>query len=164
MRDDKIIQLLTDAYEVARNSPDNSSQNGAILTNLVGDILCVDCNRFPNGTEPTKENLEKPLKYSLIEHAERNVIYKAARLGIPTDGKILVCPWFACADCARAIVCAGISLVIGHKPRMNNTPESWKNSVKIGEGILSRGNVSVFYWDEPLGLDPILANGELWRP
>jgi dCMP deaminase len=49
-----------------------------------------------------------------MEHAERDAIYKAAFVGMQTEGATLYVPWFACADCARAIIAAGITRVVGN--------------------------------------------------
>ena len=38
-----------------------------------------------------------------MEHAERNCIYNAARVGTPLDGCIFYVTGIPCLDCARAI-------------------------------------------------------------
>ena len=86
------------------------------------NVVGYGTNHFPCGIEKKQERLERPLKYSLIEHAERDAIYDAAKSGKSTSGTIMYAPWFACADCGRAIIQAGISEVIG-----STWPEKWWN-------------------------------------
>ena len=66
------------------------------------------------GVEVNDARLERPAKYRFTEHAERNAIYHAAQQGNATLGTTLYVPWYACADCGRAIIQAGIKRVVGH--------------------------------------------------
>lgn len=138
--------FLQKAYEHAmKYSTDPSTQNGGCLVTLEGEILVYGANHFPEGVKESSTRWERPLKYKFVEHAERNCIYAAAKQGIRTKGLIMYCPWFACADCARAIVQAGIKMVIGHDSVLQEQSEhwktQWKESVEIGDVILSEGGV-----------------------
>lgn len=55
----------------------------------------------------------RPLKYQYVEHAERNAIYNAARVGTPTLGCSAFVSLAPCVGCARALVQAGIKEVYG---------------------------------------------------
>ncbi len=143
MNDQELLRL---AYEQALRSPDPSTQNGAFLY-YDGMPLTVTfaCNEFPRGVAYTEERWERPLKYSLIEHAERNAIYSAARYGLATKGTTLVCPWAACADCARAIVQAGITCQLT-RARVGLSAEinaRWAETCALGDQILSEGGVAI---------------------
>ena len=61
------------------------------------------------------ERWERPLKYDFVEHAERNAVYNAARVGIPTNGCTAYLNWepYPCKECAKAFAQAGIVEVIG---------------------------------------------------
>lgn len=61
------------------------------------------------------ERWERPLKYDFVEHAERNAVYNAARVGIPLKGCRAYLNWepHPCKDCAKAFIQAGITEVIG---------------------------------------------------
>lgn len=141
--------FLQKAYEYAMgHSTDPSTQNGACLVADYlpdGEILVFGANHFPAGVEETPARWERPIKYKFVEHAERNCIYAAAREGICTKGKIMYCPWFSCADCARAIVQSGIKMVIGHDSVLQEQSEhwkkQWKESIEIGDTILQEGGV-----------------------
>ena len=109
------IMYLGIAFIQALNSPDTSTQNGAIIVSTdQKKILSYGCNTLPKGVEITGERLERPTKYRFTEHAERNAVYHAARQGNATEGTTMYVPWYACADCGRAIIQAGIKRVVGH--------------------------------------------------
>ena len=93
------------------------------------------------------------MKYSFVEHAERNVIFEAARNGFKTYDLTMFCGWYACADCARAIVQAGIREVVGLSA-MDNTNERWNASVEVGNTILDEGGVIRRYikLEKPFGI------------
>lgn len=59
------------------------------------------------------ERWERPQKYDWVEHAERNAIYNAARMGIPLKGCTAYITLAPCAACSRALIQAGITTVYG---------------------------------------------------
>lgn len=155
-------QYLKMAYKAAKYSPDPSTQNGAVLVTPTGTV--EDCNRFPERVKVTDDRLERPLKYNFIEHAERNVIYKAARLQMPILGSTMYVPWFACSDCARAIIQSGIHKVVGHQKMIDGTPGHWKESIEAAFTMLGEAGIEMEWIDEDLGCDKILFNGEWFYP
>jgi len=165
-----IDQMLRNLYRFAAiNSDDLSNQNAALLLDG-SEIVSIACNKIPDGVVKTPERIsQRPMKYAFIEHAERGAIYEAARKGHKTEGLTMVCPWFACADCARAIVCAGIKKVIGHKQRMemtslgrekvtDNVNNRWTAAVSDGDAILQEAGIELEYFDGPVGGIQILVN------
>lgn len=151
------------AYGYALDSPDPSTQNGAFIVNANG-LQVGSCNKFPNGVIATPERLERPLKYNYIEHAERNAIFASTRSGIALLGATMYVPWFACADCGRAIIQAGIRRVVGHKQMFDATPDHWKESIAHADAMLLEAGVETVLIDAKLGVSPIRFNGELWNP
>lgn len=156
---------LARCYDLASDSPDPSNQNGAlVIDRRRQEALGAGRNEFPYKVQVTDELIndrEKKLFY--IEHAERNAIFSAAKYrGI--QGCIMVCPWFACADCARAIVLSGITKVYGHKQRMDQTPERWKASVEAGLDLIRLHDVQIEFYDGEVGCKPIIVNGQSWQP
>lgn len=143
------LAYLRRAYEyAARHSQDPSTQNAALLIaqncgDLDGGILLSESNHFPFGVAESDERWQRPIKYSFVEHAERNAIYAAARMGLPTVGLGLYCPWFACTDCARAIVQSGIAWVVGHDADLHKKRPDWAESLRVAEEILAEGGVSI---------------------
>jgi len=156
------LTYLRHAYNMALLSPDPSTQNGSILVNSTGTILSRGYNGFPEGVNPTSARLERPLKYAMVEHAERWAIFSAARLGRSTQGGTLICPFIICADCARAVISVGIRKVIGHS-KMSGS-DRWGESISIGITMLQEAGVEIEWLDGDLGCSPIRFNGELFHP
>jgi dCMP deaminase len=63
-------------------------------------------------------------------------------MGVATAGATLYCPWFACTDCARAIIQAGITEVVGLISLRNATPARWLLNVEMAEKMLEEAGVS----------------------
>ena len=139
------MELLRQAYEIATLSPDPSTQIGSFLISYSGQIetLTFSFNRPTTGWHMTEEDWVAPRKYTLMEHAERGAIYKAARHGISTAGGTLVSTWAACADCARAIVAADIVTLIRHVPPYDEASARWAGSVELGDQIMKAGGVEI---------------------
>jgi len=151
------------AYTAAIKSTDRSTKNGAILVQDGWNVVTGWNSHVPGyGVKP--EHHERPFKYWVTEHAERDVILKAARKGIKTAGLTLVANWVACPDCARAIVLAGIRQVICHKACMDRDRPDWKPMVDAGLEIFRRGGVELIVWDGVVGDITNLNNGEIWKP
>jgi dCMP deaminase len=121
-------------------SQDPRTQNGAILVARRGTVVAA--NAYPIRRWASGERLEPPAKYRYIEHAERGVIYEAGRCGLRTDGATLYVVWFACPDCARAIICSGIKGVVGSLHARQATPARWLEAVEDGERMLREAGVN----------------------
>jgi dCMP deaminase len=153
------------AIETALQSPDPSTQNAAFLVSPTGNVHLntLEVNRFPNGVDESAERWERPTKYAYVEHAERNAIYRAAGRGICTNGLTMVAVWAACADCARAIIQAGIV----HLIRYYSTDDHalWDESIARADEMMAEARVRITTLTAPIeGCEPILRNGELWLP
>ncbi len=130
------------ADAAAALSKDRSTKVGAVAIGSAGQVLGVGYNGFPRGAD---DNLvtrhERPTKYIWTEHAERNLIYNAARHGISLAGAtIVVSGLHPCADCARAIVQSGIIRVL---VRHGDTNERWVDSIAHAADILRECGVLV---------------------
>jgi len=99
-----------------------------------------------------------------VEHAERNAIYLAARNGQFTRGAIMYAPWAPCDNCARAIIQAGIQELVGHQQIMDKTPDRWKESIDLAQGMLNEAGVKYRLIDEFLDAPEVLFDGKLWKP
>lgn len=163
------LKWLRYAYSVAADlSTDPSTQNAAVLVDFEllpeGFTPVGAANCFPRDVAETPERWERPLKYSYVEHAERNAIYTAARGGVETEGLTMYVPWFACADCARAIIQAGIVEVVGHKAIFDKTMERWKDSIAVAHGMLTEAGVKYRMVEGELGARQVRFDGALWNP
>jgi dCMP deaminase len=169
---------LKEAYKFAQNSPDRSTQNGAILVKdnsvfLLENILAWGINEHPIGVIRSEERLNRPLKYNYTEHAERNVIFSAAKKGVKTEGLIMYVPWFACDECARAIIQAGIKEVIGYtgpekwsreKAVLERKAIDWRKSIERGLEMFDEAGVKYRWVDGHIGDVKVLFGGEFVYP
>jgi len=155
------VKYLRDAALAAANfSHDPRTQNGAIISFVRPVAVVVGAaNCFPPGIAVTPERLDPAVKLKYMEHAERTAIYAAALLGNSTKNATMYCPWFACVECARGIICAGIQRVVGlQKPRAI-TPERWRATIADADELLREAGIVVDLLDVEVGVE-ILFNGE----
>jgi dCMP deaminase len=167
--DAKIKELMAEAYVYAKeHATDPSTQNGALIIDpWTQQVLAQGANHFPRGVQENDFRWERPQKYQFVEHAERNSIYDAAAKGIKTDGRWMICPWYACTDCARAIIQAKIKKVIGHQTTLDWTPEHWKDSIEVALNMLDEAGVEYTFWTGKVFEEDevkIRFNGELRSP
>lgn len=81
--------------------------------NQVVDSVAKAHDHFQYQERVLSERWERPQKYQWVEHAERNAIYNAARMGIPLKGCTAYITLAPCADCTRALIQSGITTVYG---------------------------------------------------
>lgn len=135
-------RFLNLAHHVAQWSKDRSTKVGAVIANQDKRVLSLGYNGFPAGaTDDAIDRHERPLKYKWTEHAERNAIFSAARTGMNINGATIYTTYFPCADCARAIVQAGILELVTIKPDDNDA--RWGEEFRISKQILAEGNVNI---------------------
>jgi dCMP deaminase len=103
-------------------SKDRSRKVGCVVVGPNKEVRSTGYNGFPRRvSDVIEERHKRPAKYMWTEHAERNAIYNAARVGIPLEGCTIYMAWFPCIDCARAIVQSGITtLVSASQPDLND--------------------------------------------
>lgn len=165
------------AYEQAYNSPDPSTQCGAVIVMEDDDgedvILGRGCNGFHHGVEDTEERrCNRDKKLTFIEHAERAAIHHAVRegaSGVHFAESTMYAPWFACADCARAIIGVGIRRVVGHKLCQDMTPTRWQASINDALTMFDEAGVKYSWWDgnvftKSLKPETLLFSGEAYIP
>jgi len=157
-------ELLKIAYTKAQKGTNPYTQNAAILVDDNGKIILSEVNSFPKGVAETKERLaDKPLRFKFSIHAERNVLYLAAKLGIKTDGLTMVCPWATCTDCAQAIIQTGIKRLVIHKQALDRSGH-WQEDIEIAFSMLREARVEIIVFDGKIGVGKILRSGEMWEP
>ena len=156
-------ELLKIAYSKAAESTNPSTQNSALLVNDDGNVLVSVDNPFPRGIAETPERLVKPLRYKMSVHAERNAIYTAARGGVKTHGLTMVAPWASCADCAQAIIQAGVKRLVTHQQALDHS-NGWVEEVALGLSMMREAGVEVIIYDGKLGATSIRRDGVNWQP
>ena len=153
-------KYMRQAYQIATQSPDQSTQNGAVIVGRDGWAISAP-NTFPSGVE---HRHERPEKYAYIEHAERNVIYACAFDGFSTAGTTMYVLWAACADCARGIIQSGVTTVVTHNfylepPGMDEAGrKNWAESIKDAMVMFEEAGVRVVYTDVE-----VMKDGETLR-
>lgn len=153
-------RFIERAYRLASStSHDPRTHNGAVIV-YDGRVIASSANRFPVGVTRTGERLERPRKYAFMEHAERNAIFEAARLGRSTAGATMYCPWAACAECARAIIQSGIIRLVGHYHAAQSTRGDWSQSLADAKEMLEEAGVELAFVEGMIGI-PFLFGGEV---
>ena len=131
---DKWVERFMEmAMTVASWSKDQSTQVGAVIVNENRHVIATGYNGIPRNCSDRdssdRRNTERPYKYFWYEHAERNAIYQAARLGHSVEGcSIFVWPLYPCADCARGIIQSGIKKVYIYK---DSHVDRWAESNEV---------------------------------
>lgn len=83
-------------------------------------------------------------KYFMLEHAERNAINSAFSKGAPLLGATMYVSLYPCADCARAIVAAGISrLVVPDIEGDADRDTKWKAHYHYASKVFALAGVKV---------------------
>jgi len=143
-REDVFMSMV---YLLSMQSTDVSTHVGAVIVGQDNEIRSTGYNGFPRGVDDYNvQRQEKPLKYSWMEHAERNAIYNAARMGLSVKGCTLYTNGFPCADCARAIIQSGITTVVTDKEWDDHNPVRWAESMKISQDMFSESGVEHRVW------------------
>jgi len=146
---DWIEYFLGIAEQVKLKSKDESTQIGAVIVGKDKEILSTGYNSFPRGLDDNlPERQERPEKYFYFEHAERNAIYNAARVGTPLiDSTIYITSGLPCADCARGIINAGIKRVWCKRECTTKNKEKWIESQEMAHKMLLECNVRVSFYE-----------------
>jgi dCMP deaminase len=132
------------ARHVGNWSKDRSRQVGCVVVGPDNIIRAIGFNGFPRGLDDDlDERHQRPAKYLWTEHAERNAIYTAARIGISLAGCRMYLPWFPCVDCARAIVQTGIVQLIAIEPDLADL--KWGDDFPVALKMLEEASVLVRY-------------------
>ena len=136
------------AEQVKLKSKDQSTQIGAVIVGVDNEVLSTGYNSFPRGMDDSKqERQERPEKYFWFEHAERNAIYNAARIGVSLkNSKIFITSGLPCMDCARGIVNSGITTVYCKKVCTTKNKEKWVESQTKSLQLLNECGVKVIYY------------------
>jgi dCMP deaminase len=140
--------FLNIAEQVKLKSKDQSTQIGAVIVGTDNEVLSTGYNSFPRGMDDNKqERQERPEKYFWFEHAERNAIYNAARVGIPLKGSVIyLTSGLPCMDCARGIVNSGIKTVYCKEVCTTKNKEKWVESQTKSLQLLQECGVDVIYY------------------
>jgi dCMP deaminase len=157
---DQYFMSLT--YLTSMKSKDTSTKVGAVIVGPDRELRSTGYNSLPRGmNDNILARYERPLKYSYFEHAERNAIYNAARIGVSCKNCVIYTSWCPCVDCARAVIQSGIVEVVVHKENPNNTNERWEESLQISKEMLAECGVTFREWSGSFVNPQIFYNGDV---
>ncbi|MEM9439087.1 MAG: dCMP deaminase family protein [Pseudomonadota bacterium] len=129
-------------------SKDRSARIGCVIVGPDRLLRASGYNGFVRGIDDdVSERHGRPQKYSWTEHAERNAIFNAARIGISLEGCTVYLNWFPCIDCARAIVQAGIIRLVGLK--FDCADERWGAEFQLASDMLQEYDIELVVYDIP---------------
>lgn len=112
MKVNKLALYIKKARVTAEASPDSETQVGSILISKdTQSAISEGYNGFMRGADDEHLPKTRPAKYEVMIHAEKNLIYNAARNGVRTSNCFIVQTHSPCIDCARALYQSGIDLV-----------------------------------------------------
>jgi dCMP deaminase len=152
--------FMREVYLIASKSKDPMTKIGAVLVKDNHSIL-RGYNGIVQGVKDLPERMERPEKYDWMSHAERNVFYLAARLGISSDRTTLYTQGLPCCQCADGVIQSGIEEIVLHKQwedlipqiKANNSDRPWtevgyKSGVKFYEA-----GITIRFFDKFLNVD-----------
>jgi len=145
------LRFIDVAKLISSWSKDRSTVVGCVIVSPLRDIRVTGYNGFPRKVNDDIDTRHlRPAKYKYTEHAERNAIFAAARLGESLNGCTLYfyseqgkAP-FPCADCARAMIQAGISRLVCQKPDFAN--KQWAEDFAVALEMLKEAKIEINYW------------------
>jgi len=147
---------------VSMKSRDPSTKIGAVIVGVDNEILSTGYNGFPIGVGYSEKRLQRPLKYKLVCHAERNAIDLAARNGIKLYNSKMYTHGIPCCECCKSIIQAGIQEIIVFS-NYGFISDVWKEDFEISKMMLEESDVKVTYFSEDVYNNlTSLRNGVEW--
>lgn len=131
--------------QVRLKSKDINTKIGVVIVGGDNEIISTGYNSFPRGLDDDlPERQERPEKYYWFEHAERNAIYNAARIGVSTKGATMYMSCsMSCPDCARAIIQSGIKTIYVTDDGDNAKGNNWEDKYKVSLQMFKECGVEV---------------------
>ncbi len=121
-------------FVATRLSKDPSTKVGAVVVN------------WEKGVEDLEERYnDRSIKYPLVEHAERNAMFKAGRENCQ-GATLYVWPAFAfppvCSDCGKAAIAHGIKEIVGYIGPETEATKRWEESIKFSKLMCEEAGVT----------------------
>lgn len=148
--EEKYADWIKECYEYSKNSDHPSTHNAALLIDK-DEVVLKGANKFPPGVKSEQYRLEEGNRNIYINHAEQDLVYKAAREGVATDGLTMVMPWLPCIPCANSVISVGIEKLICHKQMVERTREKWIDELTEAVKIMREAGIEVIAYDGPVG-------------
>jgi dCMP deaminase len=156
--------MLREAYRYAyKHSTDKNTKTGAVIV-LNGKIVARGTNKFAENVKITEKRNTPISKRVYQDHAERNAIYHAAKLGVPLDEAKMYATWVPCPACANAIINSSINELIFHYEMAIKTEKDWEEDLKESLKMLIESGVKVSMFKGQIGNCKGLFKGQIWKP
>jgi len=141
--------FLNIAEAVKLKSKDKRTQIGAVIVGKDNEIVSTGYNSFPRGiNDDIEERQVRPEKYYWFEHAERNAIYNAARIGVSLrDTTMYLTCGIPCSDCARGIISSGVKRIYCKTIDTTRNREHWDEHAKRSIQMFQEAGVEIFYYE-----------------
>jgi dCMP deaminase len=143
-------RLLLQCLQVRENSHDPNRKVGVVIADDSGQVLAVGTNAPPSSLQLTIADSHEAIrndptwKYFVLEHAERNAIFAVHAHGKSVVGATMYSTLFPCADCARAIVAAGLSRLVVLRITTDAIRDAkWLSHYKHADRMLVMAGVAV---------------------
>jgi len=162
--------FLRQAYLFAQNSNDPSTQVGSVIVHPKSGIISGASNSTPNGLIVPEEMLKDATqKEMMMEHAERNAIYRCAASSVSSVGCHLYTTLPPCVECARGIIQSGIVQVVSHSQMLDAYGESSVRTKRLEQGLhmLLQAGIRCILWKGKVFSTPlttIRVRGKSWNP
>ncbi len=139
--------------EIQQSSHDPDRPVSVVIVNSHDRIIATGTNQPPDNYGFNLEDTHKAIsedprwKYYMLEHAERNAILHALKEGVSLKGCTMYGSLFPCADCARAIVAAGIKRVVIPEPGLHpERDEKWREHYHYAREIFLLSDVIIDHY------------------
>jgi dCMP deaminase len=142
--------FLNIAEQVKEKSKDKRTHIGAVIVGKDNEIVSTGYNSFPRGiNDNIEERQERPEKYYWIEHAERNAIYNAARIGVSLrESTMYLTCGIPCSDCAKGIISSGIKRIHYKIKDTTRNREYWDEHAKRSLQMFKESGVEVIFYND----------------
>lgn len=137
-------RFLELADHIANWTEDRDFSVGAVVVGPDLEIRSTGYNGLARGIKADDDcrfDRASGEKFFWFEHAERNAIYNAARMGTPLDDCTIYINRYPCSDCTRAIIQCGITRVVC--PRKPAHDGKLDHSFDVSETMLSEAGVAL---------------------
>jgi len=141
-------RYLALAQHIGQWSKDRSAKTGCVIADDNRIVRSTGYNGFVRGVDDNDEiRHTRPAKYDWSEHAERNAVFNAARIGVSVEHCTAYVNWFPCKDCARAVVQAGLIRLVGLEP--NDDDPMWGEHFAFAKALFEETGVAVTLYSIP---------------
>jgi len=139
-------RFMEKAEQIADWSKDPNRKVGSVIVNDDKIIVSQGYNGPPRGCDDSiPERLIRPKKLLYFEHAERNALYHASRLGVSVNKCTMYASLFPCADCARGIIQSGIIRLVTTRPELGH--HIWGESWTAALEMLNEAKVEIVWYN-----------------